>query len=126
MLCINKHKLVLRPVKAKTYVNLINCRHIRGKVLIALADGTVAIFRRKPGMLTFCMLTFSISLLVAASGGSSSLFVHIYNFNRAHIFVSSTILTQRLKSSDVPYFTLILFEQFTAEKSLYILIINSL
>ena len=27
-------------------------RHVRGKVLIALADGTVAIFRRKPGIVS--------------------------------------------------------------------------
>ena len=56
--CMFFSSLVRSSVSFRKHVNLIYCRHIRGKVLIALADGTVAIFRRKPGMcqIVHCVL----------------------------------------------------------------------
>lgn len=37
-------------------VHFLHFRHVKGRVLVALADGTVAIFHRDTGLVSLCVL----------------------------------------------------------------------
>ena len=56
---------------------LSNCRHVKGRVLVALADGTLAIFHRSEGIWNFTYLfqegSYSPSLPIVPGAENSSL-----------------------------------------------------